>query len=228
MWIGGFLASAVVTHHVLKPRLPVYVIQPTLGLPRLKWDDENIMLGVPLSISMHNDNYMEIDIYSLAFDLFYMDGDGDLLHLTDIKDHGQVEEQNVNNSSKPMLWQIPSRSNFTINDVLYLNLEPTLVTNLLWNSRFYSSLWHGSGAFWLPTTGVAHVKAKKNLKNGIPATISIICDNLVDNLVVQGLSCVLHDAQAGWGNLEKMAQSLRVHAIAELKANEIGVILETP
>ncbi|KAL7576094.1 hypothetical protein ACA910_000875 [Epithemia clementina (nom. ined.)] len=231
LWIGGLLASAVVTHHVLKPRLPVYIIHPLIRLPRFAWDEDNqAMLGLPMSVRMHNDNYMEIDVYSLTFDMFYMNHAGDLLHVADIKDHSQVEQKRSNpNSTKPVLWQIPSRSNFTIDDTLYISLESSLLTNLLWNTRFYSSLWHGSGSFWLPTTGVAHVKAtQKGVAAAMPATISIVCDNFVENLIVQGLSCVLHDAQPGWAEMKKIAQSLKTHALTKLHANSIGVVLELP
>ena len=229
LWIGGILASAAVTHHVFKPRLPVYRIQPWLGLPRFAWVDNQMMLGVPLSVSMHNDNYLEIDIYSLTFDMFYMNEVGELLHVADIRDHGQVESEGSGsgsvNSTKPVLWQIPSRSNFTIDDILYISMDSKLFWNLLVNSRFYSSLWQGSGAFWLPTTGVAHVKATKNMKSGIPATLSIVCDNFVENLVIQGLSCVLHDAKPGWANLKKAARSMQAHATTKLRADVDGAVL---
>uniref|UniRef100_A0A7S2Y7T0 Uncharacterized protein n=1 Tax=Entomoneis paludosa TaxID=265537 RepID=A0A7S2Y7T0_9STRA len=231
VWIGGLLASAFVVHEVVKPRLPVYKIEPLLGLPQMKWgDDSQIWLGMPMSVSMSNENFVEIDIFSLVFDMFYMNGDGDLLHLADIKDHNQASSTaattaNTNsNSTKPQaLWQIPSRGNFSIDDTLFLSLESTLVWNLLWNSRFYSSLWQGSGSFWLPTTGVAHIKAGAAR---VPATLKIICDNFVENMVVQGLSCVLHDAQPGWSNLTDAALSLRNHALDKLKANTDGTILK--
>mmetsp|Transcript_20923 Transcript_20923/g.27045 ORF Transcript_20923/g.27045 Transcript_20923/m.27045 type:complete len:252 (-) Transcript_20923:21-776(-) len=228
-WVGGILASALVVHEILRPRLPVYKIQPLLGLPKVTWSDESqLMLGMPMSVSMHNENFMEIDIYSLMFDLFYMNGEGNLLHLSDIKDHNQASKSakttaTTSNSTKPpVLWQIPSRDNFTIDDMLYLSLDSNLLWNLLGNSRFYSSLWEGSGSFWLPTTGVAHVKAGPA---GLPATLRIICDNFIENLVVQGLSCVLHDAQPGWSNLNDAATSLRNHAITKLRANDYGAIL---
>lgn len=229
LWIGGIAASIIVTHQVLKPRLPIYRIRPLLGIPRITWDENELMLGMPVSVSMHNENFMEIDIYSITFDMFYMNEQGKLLHVTDIKDHFQAPSKRSDASKTekpPVLWQIPRRSNFTIDDMLYMSMDTRLFWNILANSRFYSSLWRGSGSFWLPTTGVALIKATTNdVGPGIPATLSVVCDNLVENLVVQGLSCVLHDVQPGWANLKRAASSVRSHALTKLRANLEGIVL---
>lgn len=250
IWVGGLVTSGVVMHQVLKPRLPVYTIQPCLGWPKLVFDGYQVMVGLPMTVSMYNENYVEIDVYRLTFDMFYGNDMGELLHVADIKDHSQVEQQrrdgdnksNNNSTTSPRpdapaaasvvaaVWQIPSRSNFTTDDILYMGIDSSFVTNLLWNSRFYSSLWKGSGSFWLPTTGVAHVKASgKGVKHGgIRVTISIICDNFVNSLVVQGLSCVLHDAQPGWADLKNRAQSMRTHAETKLRVTDLGTVLAVP
>lgn len=233
LWATGVLASALALHQVLKPRLPVYRLEPILGFPRFKWDDNyNILLGVPMSVSMHNDNFMEVDVHSLTFEMFYMNQEGSLLYLSDIKDHNQASssssssaQQPAANATKPpALWQIPARNNFTIDDVLYMGLNSNLLWNLLGNSQFYSNIWKGSGSFWLPTTGVAHVKAVTN-GQGVPATLQIICDNYIQGLIIQGLTCVIHDAQPGWSSLSEKAVSLRSYATTKLKAKEDGSVL---
>lgn len=102
-WIWGIAGfSAYVLQEIAKPRLPVYSMKMLPSFPKLSWDGHGLGAGLKTSlqaeISLHNDNFVDIHVYALAFDVFYMNWDGDLEHVGHIQDRIQVEN-NVQSST---------------------------------------------------------------------------------------------------------------------------------
>ena len=94
---------------------------------------------------------------------------------------------------------------------------------MLTNSRFYYSLYKGSGHVAMPTTGVAHLRANGQAK----LTVSFVCDNIINTwtLTVQGVDCTLRELAPGWSNLTAASDSLRSYAQRELLAQESGHVM---
>jgi hypothetical protein len=271
-WIWGIAGfSAYIMQEIAKPRLPVYSMKMLPSFPKLRWDGNGLGAGLKTSlqaeISFHNDNFVDIHVYALAFDVFYMNWDGELQHVGHLQDRIQVEnnaarsgsisgnsssskqaERNVSPSisssekqkqakqkqqqdrkksskkrQQPPLWRISKRSDFSIVDELYMFLDKTW--KMLSNSRFWSSLWHGSGVVLIPTTGVAMVKAQPG---GTPLTLQLVCDNILDtwSLYITGVECTLQQLQPGWSNMTDTILRLRQYALSNLRANSTGGVLQ--
>lgn len=232
-WVGALLAGslALVGQHLVKPRLPVYTLQ-VANLPTLTWLQGQLQTKLSTSIEMHNDNYMEIDVYGLVFDLFYMKGwEGELVHIGQVQDKNlahQTVNETVNRTMSwrhppAPLWQISPRANFSILDSLYAAASIEKIWETL--SPLLYNWWKGSGSLVMPTSGVAYIKAGQT---NTPFTVSLLCDNLVHtfSLRILGLECSLASLQPGWADVEKTVTKLRRHALTKLKANETGGVLQ--
>jgi hypothetical protein len=88
MLFGG---SALVVNHFGSPRLPVYRLQ-VLDFPALKWIRGELKTLLRTDVSLHNDNYVQIDVHALSFDVFYSDWSGDLTHIGSVQDKHQIAE----------------------------------------------------------------------------------------------------------------------------------------
>jgi hypothetical protein len=223
-WVCALAASSLVVQYVVKPRLPVYTIA-VRGLPLPQWIQGQLQTRLTTQISLHNDNFVQIDVYALSFDLFYMDWDGQLAHIGNVRDQNQVVmRSNATKTLSEPVWRILPRHDFSITDYLYSTVHPWPIVKTL--SRLLWSVWQGSGSLLLPTTGVAHIKASK----AAPVTVTIVCDNRVDvfSLHVYGLDCVLKDLKPGWTNLTLTAATLRSYALKSLPGNAPGGVLPHP
>jgi len=248
VWLFGGLFAGAAVQQVLKPRLPAYRLDirpwddPWAALAQhVRVDNHNqkaagLASAVPAAVSFFNDNYLNLDVHALWFDLFYMDWDGKLQHIGEIRDRQQIERgasssslstsSSRNNSTKTTkmpLWSIPGRSQFAIKDTLYIGSLWSCAMGMLTNSRFYYSLYKGAGHVAMPTTGVAHLRANGQAK----LTVSFVCDNIINTwtLSVQGVDCTLRELAPGWTNLTLATDSLRTYAQQELVAQESGHVM---
>ena len=244
VWLFGGLFAGAAVQQVLKPRLPAYRLDirpwddPWAALAHhVRVDDGFLASAVPASVSFFNDNYLNLDVHALWFDLFYMDWDGKLQHIGELRDRQQIDNQrsesaalssnhmsNTNSTKTNLpLWSIPGRSQFAIKDTLYIGSLWSCAMGMLTNSRFYYSLYKGSGHVAMPTTGVAHLRANGQAK----LTVSFVCDNIINTwtLTVQGVDCTLRELAPGWSNLTAASDSLRSYAQRELLAQESGHVM---
>lgn len=88
MLLGG---STLVVQTFVKPRLPVYRLQ-VLDFPALKWIRGELKTLLRTDVSLRNDNYVQIDVHALSFDVFYSDWSGDLMHIGSVQDKNQIAE----------------------------------------------------------------------------------------------------------------------------------------
>jgi hypothetical protein len=90
--LGG--STLVVVHHFVSPRLPIYRLQ-VLSLPALQWmrGSGEVKTLLKMDVSLHNDNYVQIDVHALSFDVFYSDWSGNVLtHIGSVQDKNQIAE----------------------------------------------------------------------------------------------------------------------------------------
>ena len=222
-------------------------------------DTSFIAYEISVHVNMYNENFINIDIYSLTFDMFYPDWTTEeLRHVAQItdtrqyskpsspswslwpsKDDYSVKEdiderieladsatrsplfETVNEESKgtkrttskgrnrrlrkqPPMWSLGPRSDFVVDDTMYMVLYGEISAIL---SLSYDSLINLGGTIQVPLTGVMHIVA-----NGIvPVTLSIICDNELDtwSLTVNGLNCELNNLLPGWKDMGEESSRLR-------------------
>ena len=226
-WTFGFGLVALLVQQLIKPRLPVYTLQ-VVRFPSLKYVHSKLLTQITTDVSFHNDNFVQINVHALLFDLFTADWDGNLHHIGVIQDSQSAEhqlDQVHRNVPKRPVWKIAPRANFTTVDQLYVDI--TSVRKLLSTaSRLAASWWQGSGSLLLPTTGVAYIKA-----NGqTPLTVSLICDNVVNTwrMTVVGLECALFSLDLGWNDMDVAVTRVRDHAQIKLLANATGGVLTHP
>jgi hypothetical protein len=91
MLLGG---STLVVNQLVKPRLPIYRLQ-VLDFPALKWIRGELKTLLRTDVSLHNDNYVQIDVHALSFDVFYSDWSGDLTHIGSVQDKHQIAEMQL-------------------------------------------------------------------------------------------------------------------------------------
>jgi hypothetical protein len=227
-------SSGLLFQQLAKPRLPVYTLN-VRGLPWLEWGVQGELHTVlPTRVALHNDNFVQIDVHGLTFDMFYMGWDGELRHIGRIQDSflsglepnatlsWRASRRKPLQKVAPNIWQIGPRADFVSSINLYVECFLSrlygAVSRLLW------SAWKGGGSIVLPTTGVAYIKAN----SATPFTVSIICDNLVNTwtLQVQGMECALKQLKPGWSL--SAIDAVRDYALVKLRANETGGVLDHP
>lgn len=246
VWLFGGLLAGTAVQQVLKPRLPAYRLDvrpwddPWATVAKHFWVDDTTALAsaVPAAVSFFNDNYLNLDVHALSFDLFYMDWEGNLERIGELRDRQQIQRQrssnnngastvttkkNHTNDSNLPLWRIPGRSEFAIKDTLYIGSLWSCAVGMLTNSRFYWSLYKGGGHVAMPTTGVAHLRANGQAK----LTVAFVCDNVMNTwtLTVQGVDCFLRELSPGWTNLTAATQQLRTYATEQLRAQDSGHVV---
>jgi len=240
--------SALLMQKYAVPRLPVYKLQllPLQTMPVFDFTENfgltNFKSKLVTNVEFFNENYMNIDVHALTFDLFGPNWRGELKHIGQIQDRnqhiGQIQEkklrklqqrtgkkqQNVKISSDPM-WQIAPRADFSTTDELYVT--PYLRAMLTIMARLLYGLWQGSGSLVMPTTGVIHIKARLGNAPGTPFTVSIVCDNVVDawTLLITGAECTMQQLTPGWKKMERALNQIQRHAVNNLKANATGNVL---
>lgn len=99
LWICGAVlaASALLTQQILKPRLPLYRLNINLrdALPGVHywWESSSeYVTAVPTQVNLFNDNYLPVDVHALWFDLLYMDWEGNLHRIGELRDRQQIED----------------------------------------------------------------------------------------------------------------------------------------
>jgi hypothetical protein len=232
-WIALAAGSGLLFQQIVKPRLPVYTLT-FQSLPWFEWGIQGQLQTVlRTQVDLHNYNFVQIDVHGLAFDMFYMNWDGELKHIGHIQDKYLAElapnatlswrlrSKGKTPPASP-IWQIAKRADFSSSINLYavcfLRRLYGSISRLLW------SIWKGGGRIVLPTTGVAFIKAN----SATPFTVSIICDNLVNTwtLQVQGLECALKQLKPGWSL--SAIDAVKEHALLKLRANKTGGVLDHP
>jgi hypothetical protein len=248
MLLGG---STLVLQQFVKPRLPIYKLQ-VLDFPAIQWIRGELKTRLRTNVSLHNENYVQIDVHALSFDAFYSDWSGDLTHIGSIQDKNQIGQLQLalpsktktpsfamavaapetirNKSSKRKSRVKPSKEPLwqiqpraNFSITDDLYLAPELQQMIFTLPSLLRGLGRGGGtSLIVPTTGVAHIKASSSA----PFTVSIVCDNLVDTWSMQilGFDCALKQLHPGWLDLEKAVESLRDHALT-LRTEDSGGVL---
>jgi hypothetical protein len=97
MLLGG---STLVLQQFVKPRLPIYKLR-VLDFPALQWIRGCLHTRLRTDVSLHNDNYVQIDVHALSFDVFYSDWSGDLTHIGSIQDKHQIGQLQLAHQQLP-------------------------------------------------------------------------------------------------------------------------------
>jgi hypothetical protein len=125
----------------------------------------------------------------------------------------------------PPMWELEPRSDFTIDDAMYMMMP---FADLSYGALF-SLLWDvlvGWGHVKIPLTGVLHIGAAAPLpavlavnisssssssNNNIPLTLSIFCKNSLNvwTLTVEGIHCDLDNLVPGWKRMDIETNRLR-------------------
>ena len=174
IWIGLTATSILLVQEIVRPRLPIYTLTASPWMVPSSITDP-LSLWVNNHVSFFNDNYLDIEVHALTFDLYYMDWEGSLAHMGRIRDPRQTSPQtdNKKESNPPVLWKLTPRRHFETDERLLLSLNPSFLLHFAWRyaSRLLHSLWHGRGTLLVPTSGVAQLTANK-----LPFMLSIVCD----------------------------------------------------
>jgi hypothetical protein len=131
-----------------------------------------------------------------------------------------MQPQKVTYKTPDVVWSVDGRTNFT--DITTLHVGGLSITNVLNSiSSLLSRWWHShDGVIVLPTTGVAHLKAR-NTKSApkIPITLSLICDNQLNTYTMQvtATECIIHEMKPGFSNINKAASAVRDYAMNKIK-----------
>ena len=223
------------------------------------FDTSFMAYEISVNVNMYNENFINIDIYSLTFDMFYPDWTTEeLRHVAQITDTRQYSKPSVSSlwslwpsnddysvkgidertelaasatrsqlsdsvdedskrtktttsrrrnrrtRRQPPMWSLGPRSDFVVDDTMYMVLYGEVPAIL---SLSYNSLINLGGTIQVPLTGVMHIVA-----NGVvPVTLSIICDNELDtwSLTVNGLNCELNNLLPGWKDMGEESSRLR-------------------
>lgn len=230
--VASLAALSTAVFQVFKPRLPPYNMQ-IVGLPVPYYIDGEFMAQLQAKVSMHNDNFIGIDVHSLAFDLFYPSTfGGELTHIGRVHDgnkqHKSEEcvQDKVCRKEKGLdepVWALPARAEFETTDHVFTTVK-------LWGliRTFLLLVWNlirGGGKLVIPTTGVMQVKASSST----PVTMSMICDNSLDvwTLVLVGVECTLNSIDVGWLELDGTIDKLQEEVLATLIPNATGGVLES-
>ncbi|KAL3937775.1 MAG: hypothetical protein SGARI_001992 [Bacillariaceae sp.] len=186
---------------LLKPKLPQYTFRIRKLYPKFL-KDGTLAYQMKSDVTMHNDNFISIHIYALAFDLFYPDWTERLHHVGTVTDKRQQEEPDEDFDTP--IWVLPPRHDFeTMDDVIMIPKGGAKVmSSLSWD------ILQKKGVLQVPLSGLIHVKANGH----IPVTMGMICDNLLDawKMEVQGLSCKIDSLAPGWSDLNVAGEKLRL------------------
>lgn len=205
---------------VLQPRLPQYSFTIRRLVP--KWVDRRFKAQVGAGVKMQNDNFVQIDIHALSFDLFYPNWQGDLHHIGNVhdtqqrtcdRDEAAVDDYSTDDTDSlcpsAALWALHPRQLFETSDNVFM--VPSggvgVLSSLSWD------LMKQWGEVQLPSTGVIHLKA-----NGkIPLTLSIFCHNVLNtwSMEMKGLTCSLDNIDLGWVHLDNTADGMRNKIIGQ-------------
>ena len=229
--VASLAAFSTAVFQVFKPRLPPYSMQ-IIRLPMPSFIDGTFMTQLHANIRLHNDNFIAIDVHSLAFDLFYPTFGGELAHIGRVYDGNKQHrtEKCVHDKEcrkekgldKP-IWALQPRADFETIDNVFATMK-------LWGliRTFFSVIWNliqSGGHLVIPTTGVMQVKASSST----PVTMSMICDNSLNvwTLVLVGVECTLNSLDVGWLELDGTIDKLQVEVLSTLIPNATGGVLES-
>jgi hypothetical protein len=260
-WIWGIAGfSAYVMQEIAKPRLPVYSMKMLPSFPKLRWDGEGLLgagvkTAVSAEISFHNDNFVDIHVYALAFDVFYMNWEGDLEHVGHLQDRIQVENNAAQSSSRSSSGRSSSQQDkdkkhteSNVKDQPKQKQRPKKDLPLWRISKrsdfrivdelymFLDQTWRmlSNLRFWSSLwhgSGVVLVPTTGVAlvkAQGTPLTLQLVCDNILDtwSLYITGVECTLQQLQPGWSNMTDTVLRLRQHALSHLRANATGGVLQ--
>ena len=229
--VASLAAFSTAVFQVFKPRLPNYhlkILKPPI--PSLVQGE--LMTQLHTKVRLHNDNFIAIDVHTLAFDLFYPSSfAGELTHIGRVFDGKRKHrtEQCVQdkvcrkeNELDLPFWALQPRSEFETTDNIFANISfwglLRTLFSLLWN------IIQGGGKLVIPTTGVMQVKASSST----PVTMSMICDNSLNvwTLELVGVECVLNSLDVGWRELDSTIDKLQGDVLLTLKPNATGGVLD--
>ena len=229
--VASLAAFSTAVFQVFKPRLPNYhlkIIKP----PMPSFVQGELMTQLHAKVRLHNDNFISIDVHTLAFDLFYPSSfGGELTHIGrvfDGKRKHRTEEcledkvcRKENELDQPF-WALQPRAEFETTDNVFATVSfwglLRTILSLLWN------IIQGGGKLVIPTTGVMQVKASSSS----PVTMSMICDNSLNvwTLELVGVECTLNSLDVGWKELDGTIDKLQEEVLLTLKPNSTGGVLE--
>lgn len=208
------MVGILIAAQFAKPRLPAY----SFGIRSMWPTSGKAKLGA--AVWLRNDNYVPIDIYSLACDIYYPDWQGGLNHIGNVQDTQQVElksniscrggdgnaagKEECEEPKKHALWEIQARHTFEKDDHVYLQPVPIGFGAL--TSLLYDMFWQ-FGKVNVPSSMTVQVKANKK----IPITMSILCDNELNiwSLEMVGVTCELDNLMLGWSDMPGKVERLR-------------------
>jgi len=252
--IAAFLG--LFAQQLVKPRLPVYHLR-LRGVPLVTWlSGAGVAAKARAAVTMHNDNYLSMDVYGLAFDVYCAENweNGTLQRVGRLRDaqlalmeseyYSGSDDDGKNGSNitrsgtkppfmdtrnpPPPIWQIGPRQEFASDNELYVELFGTRVlASPSILKRLAYTYYQGGGSLLMPITGVAYIKAASTT----PFTITLVCDNLVNTwfgIEVHGVECALKQLKPGWADLRTTASNLRQYAVKHLRANSTGGVLQHP
>jgi len=229
--VASLAAFSTAVFQVFKPRLPPYSLQ-IIKLPIPSYIDGQIMTQLTSKVRLHNDNFIAIDVHSLAFDLFYPTFGGELVHIGRVYDHKKKMKTEKcladtqcrkDNKLDEAVWALQARSDFETTDDVFATMNMsglfTTVASVVYN------LIKSGGHLVIPTTGVMQVKASSST----PVTMSMICDNSLDiwTLVMVGVECSLNSIDIGWLEVDGAIDKLQEEVLANLVPNATGGVLES-
>jgi hypothetical protein len=229
--VASLAALTTSMFQVFKPRLPPYSLQ-IIKIPVPSIIGGEVMTRLSAKVRLHNDNFIGIDVHSLAVDMFYPDWSGELTHI------GRVYDRKIQHSTQECLsdsacrkdkgldlpvWALQPRADFQITDNVFALMKPSgllkTIASIVWNSI------KGRGSLVIPTTGVMQVKASSST----PVTMSMICDNSLNlwTLVMVGVECSLNSLDIGWLGIDGTIDKLQLEVLSTLQANATGGVLES-
>lgn len=224
-------ALSTAMFQVFKPRLPPYSLQ-IVGLPIPSYVGGEVMTRMTSRVRLHNDNFIGINVHSLAIDMFYPTWGGELTHIGRVYDH-KIQHKTEECMNAPQcrkekgldkpVWELHPRADFHITDNVFASMKFSGVLYTL--SSITYNLIKGGGSLVIPTTGVMQVKASSST----PITMSMICDNSLNifTRVMVGVECSMNSLDIGWLELDGTTDKLQEEVLSTLKANSTGGILDS-
>ena len=190
------------------------------------------MTKIHAKVDLHNDNFIGIEVHSMAIDMFYPTWHGELKHIGRVYDHKRrfknsecLQDTTCRKENKldEAVWAMQPKADFEIMDTVYATVEAQgmaqTIFSLVWN------LIKSGGHLMIPTTGVMQVKAS----SATPVTMSMICDNSLNvfTLILESVECALNSIDVGWVEMDDAINNLQVDVLSYLKPNENGTIMES-
>lgn len=213
----------------------------SLKLTKLKLSLSKLTFSAKIlaGVKIENANFMGVDLHATIVDIYYPDWNGDLKHVGVLKetsnDTGEnvclkknQEDENADlmedddekndhgiclpaiNSTMPFFTIQPRSTSISKSDAVTIVVNDVGAGVYL---NFIKDAIISRGSMDIYVSGVAHVKSPL----GIPLSLGIICDNVVNLLKfpiqIIGKSCIVGSVSTGWLGLSEMAVEVKEKAM---------------